>query len=43
MKTFIIAEVGINHNGDIKIAKENEKYYKEGKLFYFNYICSNER
>ena len=27
----------------IKIAKENEKYYKEGKLFYFNYICSNER
>jgi hypothetical protein len=22
MKTFIIAEVGINHNGDIKIARQ---------------------
>lgn len=29
MKTFIIAEVGINHNGDIKIAKE---IIKESKL-----------
>ena len=29
MKTFIIAEIGINHNGDIKIAKE---MIKEAKL-----------
>ena len=28
MKTFIIAEIGINHNGDLKIAK---KMIKEAK------------
>ena len=29
MKIFLIAEIGINHNGDVKIAKELINYAKE--------------
>ena len=29
MKIFLIAEIGINHNGDIKISKELIDYAKE--------------
>ena len=29
MKTYIIAEIGINHNGDLKIAKQLIKASKE--------------
>ena len=29
MKIFLIAEIGINHNGDLKIAKELIDYAKE--------------
>ena len=36
MKTYIIAEAGVNHNGDIKIAhKLIEEAKKAGELYTF--------
>ena len=40
-KIIIIAEIGVNHNGDLKIAKKLIKAAKKVALIMQNFKCMN--